>query len=316
MRQIYCRNCFDKNFFAMRSLNLDQLQALIDVADLGSFSAAARRLNLTQPAVSLQIRELEKRAGIPLIERIGKRAFPTAAGRELLDHARRLRAGADAALNAMKRHKDGNVGRVHIGTGVTALTYLLPTVLRKLRADHPGIELVVTTGTTQGVAAGMIANEIDLGVVTLPVDTKVFEATTLLDDPILALLPGRSRGSRKPITAAELAQHPLILEQERSNHSRIGRRWLQAAGYDGRPVMEIDNMEAIKQLVAAGLGAAIVPASALSGNAGANYTARPLTPPAMRRIALIERRDKPDNRALRIVREALLSLREARKKTR
>ncbi len=297
----------------MRALSLDQLQALIEVADLGSFSAAARRLNLTQPAISLQIRELERRAGVALIERLGKRAFPTAAGQELIDHARRLRAGADTALNAMKRHKDGDFGRVHIGTGVTALTYLLPGILRRLRADHPGIELVVTTGTTQGVAERMIANEIDIGVVTLPVDPKIFAVTPLRDDPILALLPGRSRAKGKPITAGELVQHPLILEHEPSNHSRIGRRWLQAAGYDERPAMEIDNMEAIKQLVSAGLGAAIVPASALSGGASANYTARPLSPPAMRKLALIERRNKPDNKALHIVREALLSLRDRAK---
>jgi DNA-binding transcriptional LysR family regulator len=127
------------------------------------------------------------------------------------------------------------------------------------------------------------------------------------------LLPGRSRAKGKPITAGELVQHPLILEHERSNHSRIGRRWLQAAGYDERPAMEIDNMEAIKQLVSAGLGAAIVPASALSGGASANYTARPLSPPAMRKLALIERRNKPDNKALHIVREALLSLRDRAK---
>lgn len=299
----------------MRALNPDQLQALIDVAELGSFSAAARRLNLTQPAVSLQIRELERRVGVQLIERLGKRAFPTAAGRELIDHARQMKSGAERALTAMRRYKDGAVGRVHIGTGVTALTYLLPDVLRRLRRAYPDIELAITTSTTQGVVDRMLANDIDLGFVTLPVDEKIFEVFSVRDDPLFAILPAQAGKVPAAITASRLAQHPLILEYERSNHSRIGRRWLQAAGFDGRPVMEIDNMEAIKQLVAAGLGASIVPSSALEGvHTKQAYVARPLSPPVARTLAVIQRRDKPDDKALRIVREALLTLRRKPKR--
>lgn len=294
----------------MRGLNPDQLQALIDVTELGSFSAAARRLNLTQPAVSLQIRELERRVGVQLVERLGKRAFPTAAGRELVEHARRLKTDTDRVLAAMRSHKDGTIGRVHIGTGVTALTYLLPPVLRRLRNGHPGIELVITTGTTQGVVERMLVNRIDIGFVTLPVDTKTFSVMPVRHDPLLALLPATGRRVPAAIVATELAKHPLILEYERSNHSRIGRRWLQAAGFDGRPVMEIDNMETIKQLVSAGLGASIIPESALGGRRSIdNCVARPLSPPAHRELAVIQRRDKPDDPALRAVREALLSLR-------
>ena len=112
----------------MRSLSLDQLRAFMEVVKLGSFSAAARRLNLTQPAISLQIRELESRCGVSLVERVGKRAFPTAAGRDLLAYAQRIRAEAEGALAAMRRHQSGCAGRVHLGSGPTALTYLLPPV--------------------------------------------------------------------------------------------------------------------------------------------------------------------------------------------
>ncbi len=298
----------------MRGLNPDQLQALIDVTDLGSFSAAARRLNLTQPAVSLQIRELERRIGVRLVERLGKRAFATAAGRELIEHARRMKADTDRVLAAMRRHKDGTVGRVHIGTGVTALTYLLPGVLRSLRKSHPGIELVITTGTTQGVAERMLANRIDLGFVTLPVDAKAFSIMAVRDDRLLALLPVTKTRVPASIDAAELSKYPLILEYERSNHSRIGRQWLRTAGFEARSIMEIDNMETIKQLVSAGLGASIVPESALGGRRTAeNCVARPLSPPAHRKLAVIQRRDKPDEPALRAVREALLTLRERTK---
>src|SRR5687767_6540813 len=87
MRQILFSNLVDKEFFEMRSLNLDQLRALLKVIELGSFSAAARQLNLTQPAVSLQIRELERRFGVQLIERVGKQAHATAPGRDLAEAA-------------------------------------------------------------------------------------------------------------------------------------------------------------------------------------------------------------------------------------
>src|SRR5512144_763004 len=128
----------------MRSLNLDQLRALMQVVELGSFSAAARRLNLSQPAVSLQIRELEERCGVCLVGRMGKSIRPTAAGRELIADAERIGAEADRALAARKRHKGDHVGRVHLGAGPSAAAYLLPPVLERLREQYPDIELVVT----------------------------------------------------------------------------------------------------------------------------------------------------------------------------
>ena len=101
----------------MRRLSLDQLHAVVEVVRLGSFSAAARNLNLTQPAVSLQVRELEERLGLKLVERIGKRAYATAAGAELIERARRIEREVDDALDAMRRRRDGGLARIRIGTG-------------------------------------------------------------------------------------------------------------------------------------------------------------------------------------------------------
>src|SRR6185312_13928411 len=105
----------------MRNLNLDQLRSLIEVVESGSFTEAAKRLHLTQPAISQQIRELEKRCGMPLVERVGKRALATPAGQELIIHGQRIMADAEHALAAVRDHKAGAAGRVHIGTGPTAL---------------------------------------------------------------------------------------------------------------------------------------------------------------------------------------------------
>ena len=96
----------------MRSLNPDHLRTLAEVVAQGSFTHAARRLNLAQPTVSLQVRELEDRLGVRLVDRLGKRAFATAAGRELIEHGKRIAEETEALLAAMRRHREGWLGRV------------------------------------------------------------------------------------------------------------------------------------------------------------------------------------------------------------
>lgn len=152
----------------MRDLRLDQLHSFRQVVALGSFSAAAERLGLSQPAVSLQIRELERRLGTALIERVGRRAQPTAAGSELLDHAGRIEAAVAAAREAMARHATGAMGRVRIGTGATACIFLLPPLLRELRQRHPTLEITVSTGNTSDIVKAIEDNLIDIGLVSLP----------------------------------------------------------------------------------------------------------------------------------------------------
>src|SRR5438105_292817 len=157
-----------KYVFAMRALRLDQLQTFADIAQLGSFSAAAQRLNLTQPAISLQIKQLERRLGIRIIERIGRRAHLTAAGHDLLAHVHRIRAAVDGAVSAMAEYREKGTGRVRLGTGATACIYLLPPVLRELRRRLPGLQIVVSTGNTPDILKALEANAIDVALVTLP----------------------------------------------------------------------------------------------------------------------------------------------------
>src|SRR5262247_1949089 len=104
----------------MRGLNLDHVHAFVEVVRLGTFSAAAERLALTQPAVSLQVGQLEKRLGVRLVERLGRRATPTAAGQELLDHAARIDGAVAQAFEALAPHARGEAGRLRLGTGGTA----------------------------------------------------------------------------------------------------------------------------------------------------------------------------------------------------
>src|SRR5215510_16294782 len=105
----------------MRGVNTDHLRALAEVVAQGSFTRAAKTLNLAQPTISLQIRELETRLGVRLIDRIGKRAFATAAGQDVVAHAHRLMAEAERTLATARRHREGALGRVTVGAGYTSL---------------------------------------------------------------------------------------------------------------------------------------------------------------------------------------------------
>src|SRR6516164_4950006 len=118
----------------MRSLNLDQLKAFVEVVERGSFTAAARELNLTQPAVTHQVQELERRFQVALVERFGKRAYLTEAGEKLIGHARNLLEEDSRTQVMMRRFGDGWLGRVRVGTSMTVLMYLLPPILRSWKS--------------------------------------------------------------------------------------------------------------------------------------------------------------------------------------
>jgi DNA-binding transcriptional LysR family regulator len=284
----------------MRELKLDHLQTFIDVIELGGFSAAAERLQLSQPAVSLQIRQLERQLGVRLIERVGKQAMPTAAGAELLEHARRINADVKAALDGMASFASGTLGRVRIGTGATASIYLLPPILGSLRQQFPDLEITVRTGYTGEMLKWLEESVIDIGFVTLPAEGRNFEVTPVLEDDYVAISAADDDRLEEVVTPISIASLPLILFETGLNTRRIIDEWFARAGVRLKAVMHLDSIEAIKELVGAGHGYAIVPGSALR-RAGERVPLirRPLSPMLHRKIGLVVHRDKPMTRGVR-----------------
>ncbi|MBL8836405.1 MAG: LysR family transcriptional regulator [Alphaproteobacteria bacterium] len=283
----------------MRALNLDQLDSFADVVSLGSFSAAAARRGLSQPAISLQIRALERRLGVRLVERVGKRAQATAAGRDLLAHARRLADEADAAVTRMQGFRAGTRGRVRVGTGATACIYLLPPILGALRAAHPEIEIIVETGNSPEILDAVEANALDVALVTLPAARRALAVRPLRPDPFAAILPARPRVAASALRPADFAERPLILYEPRGATRAVIDAWLIAGGVQPRPAMELGSVEAIKKLVEAGLGWSILPAVTVAGAQGRGLQVRPLAPALGRTLGLAMRRDKVVDRPLR-----------------
>jgi DNA-binding transcriptional LysR family regulator len=295
----------------MRRLNLDQLRALVEVVQLGSFSAAARSLNLTQPAVSLQVRELEGRLGVQLVERLGKRAHVTATGAELIERARRIEHEVDDTIDAMRRRREGGLARVRIGTGGSILAQLLPPVLRTLRQKHPNIEIVVMTGTTDEIATLVARNDLDIGLVTMPVPDRSLTVVIVREDPMVAVLPPSEQHAPPTLDAATLGSYPLILDSTGATMHQIARDWFRGAGIEPRPAMQLGHV-AMRSLIGAGLGASILPIEALLGDANAAVVVRPLEPPLTQTLAIIRRADKRDEPGLAQVQDALLAIRHRR----
>jgi DNA-binding transcriptional LysR family regulator len=292
----------------MRSLNLDQLRTFLEVVALGSFSAAGRRLNLTQPAVSLHVRELEQRFGVRLVERIGKQAHATEPGRDLMEHAHRIFDDCERIESTMRRFREGWLGRVHIGTTLTALAYELPPILRKIRLEYPGIDLLVTNMPTRDSVENILKNAIDIALVTLPVKEPRLRITPLRPEMLVAILPADTKDVPDVVTPAYAARQSLALEHTRGAVHALVNQWLsEHMPLSTRP-MFLATVEAMKTVVSLGLGMSIVPDVSVS-EPTPNLIVRPLRPELPCTLGLIERRDKPNDPALEIVRAELLGLR-------
>ena len=298
----------------MIETDLDRLFAFAEVAERASFSRAADFRGVSQSAMSLKVKQLERELGVRLLERVGRRVSPTAAGRELLAHVAGLRAAHAAAIAAVRPHRDGDVGRVVIGTGATACLHFLPGPLRRLRDAMPGLEIIVRTGDTRDILAGLEANAIDVALVTLPASGRAFAVEELLGDEMLAVLPATERPPEAAIEPARLARHPLILYESHGRTRRIIDDWFAAGGVVAKPVMELSSVETIRELVGAGLGATILPALALGAEVAGKVTVRPLAPRLERPLGLVLRRDKPLDAALRMTVAAMRAQAEMRRR--
>lgn len=258
----------------MRELNLDQLRTLLTIADLGSFAAAARALNLAPPTVSLHVTELESRLGAPLLLRTRGRVTPLDPGAALIERARRLLADADDAIDEVHRRIQGLQGRVRLGASTGAIANLLPQALEVLGRDYAGIDIRVEVLTSEQTLVRLTGGTLDVGLVALPqVPTAGLQVTPWRRDPVMAFVPARWDTPRQ-LTPAWLASRPLILNSSATRLSRLTAEWFAADGQRPTARIELNFNDAIKSLVAAGYGATLLPHEAE-------------TPPADPRIRMV-----------------------------
>jgi len=294
-------------------LQVTHLRTLQAIARHGSFSRAAQALNLTQPAVSMQVRHLERALGQPLLERVGKRAFPTRAGELLLAHADRALRELEAGVERVQQLRGVVAGRVRLGTSASISIYLLPPGLRRFRARYPETEVVIVTGNAAEITRAVVANELDVGLVSLPVRDRELSVTPFFRDELVAIAPPEAKWRRtRAVDAPTLAGHSLILFEAGATLRRIIDGWFHRAGVAPRAPMEMGNTEAIKKLVEAGLGLSVTSWFSVATEVRQRtLTAIRLTPPLERQIGLVRRKDKPKTPALDAFVAALDELRRS-----
>lgn len=286
--------------------SLDQLRKFEMVVAHRSFTAAAEQLGLTQPAVSQQVRQLEKQLGVRLLERVGRAVTPTAAGIDLLQHVPDIHLAMETAMHAVRTHAKEVTGTVRLGTGVTTCLYLLPDILRQLHDHHPRLDLVISTGNTDDLVRRVEGNLLDLALLTMPVASHALSVAPILDDEIVAV---RARGSRQwpaKVRAESLCERTLVMFGPGTTTRGLIDAWFARSGRKPKPSMELDSVEAIKAVVAAGLGYSLLPRMAVTDRGShPGLEVRSLSPALRRTQAIAMRHDKPLGSALRSVANAV-----------
>ncbi|MEQ8602940.1 MAG: LysR family transcriptional regulator [Marivibrio sp.] len=280
-------------------MNLRALQTLVAAVEAGGFQAAADRLNLTQSAVSMQIKALEGEFAVRLFDRTTRPPTPTVAGRSAAVRARAVLA-ALAQFEAGARAPDGGDGGLggvlHLGAIPTATTGFLPDALARLAADHPGLQARVESGLTDALLARVATGELDAALVTDGGETppKSLDLHVLREE---ALVVVARTGPADGRADSALAAAPLIRFNRQTGVGRIIDRRLRADGVAPRDAMELDSIEAILAMVSRGLGAAVVPEDSLTGAAATGLWSAPY-PGLSRRVSLATRRGGAEDRAV------------------
>ncbi|WP_144631063.1 LysR family transcriptional regulator [Bordetella genomosp. 13] len=291
----------------MREINLDRLRTLLAVADLGSFAAAAKALHLAPPTVTLHVAQLEARLGARLLNRAPAGVTATSAGALLIDRARQLLAEADDLLESVQRQIAAKGGRVRLGASTGALAHLLPRALEALAAQHPDIDVQASVLTSEEALARLAAGSLDIGIVALPQPAlRGLRVRPWRQDPVLAFVPVDWKPPRH-VTPAWLASRPLIANDRGTRLSRQTAEWFAAAGQRPQARIELNYNDAMKSLVAAGYGAALLPHEEGAPAPDRRISMRPLRPALARELG-IAHRARVDDGATELMLEALLGM--------
>jgi len=242
-------------------VTVHQLRLLAAVIDSGGFTRAAAALDLSQPAVSHQLRALAGAIGTPVVEVIGRRVRLTQAGELLYDHAKRILAEFDAAGSGLDELRGLKRGRLRVAGDTTVGIYVLPDLLGAFRQAHPSIEVQLAVDNRQGVYRRLVAGEVDFVVSGRRWDDPSIALVVrpfLANELIAIASVHHPLAGRESVTLAELAAQPFIVREPGSGTRETAEEALRAAGLSVRPVMELASNGAIKRAVAQDLGVSIL----------------------------------------------------------
>jgi LysR family transcriptional regulator, low CO2-responsive transcriptional regulator len=248
-------------------MEIRQLRAFLAIAEAKTFTAGARRVNVTQAAISMQIRQIEEELGLPLFTRTPRRVILTEAGEFLLDRARRIIREHDTAVAEIAELGGVEHGRLRIGSASAEFaTVQLPRILIALKQVFPNSELGISAGTSSALVDKLLHGEIDIAFVSLPVENTGIMTELLFSDQIVAIgHPNHPLAGKRAISAEALAAETLILGERGGNTRRLIDNMFDSANVRPNIVMELSRQEAINQMVEANLGIGTAGAKTIAG---------------------------------------------------
>ena len=251
------------------SLNLHLFRMFAAVVRTGSFSRAAEALNISQPAISKGVRDFELQVGCRLLNRTPKGVVPTDEGLALSRHAEALFAVERAAEDELSALRGLHNGSLRIGASTTIATYMLARYLGAFHRAYPDVDLFLVSANTRDIAEQMANQEIDIGLVEGPVDMRGLTAEPWLTD-VMTLIVGPDHPfarETRPIDPKRLEDDIMIVREPGSGTREVVVQALAAHGIEPTRTLEIGSTEAIKQVVAAGVGVSIVSEAAVADQA-------------------------------------------------
>jgi len=237
-------------------MEIRQLKAFLAIAEAKTFTAGAKATNVTQAAISMQIRQLEEEVGLPLFTRTPRRILMTEAGEHLLERARTILREHDAALAELAELGGTEHGRLRIGSSSSTFSAnQLPAILIDIFKKYPNAEITVSAGTSQRLVDMLTHGEIDIAFVSLPVENGLIITEKVFSDELVAIAhPSHPLAKKRTITPAALAEQSLILGERGGNTRRMIDDFFDKAGLEPNVIMELSRQEAVNEMVENNLG--------------------------------------------------------------
>ena len=242
------------------TLNLHHLRVFQTVVRHQSFSRAAEELILSQPAVSMHVKQLEKSVGLPLFERVGRQLVLTNAGQSLYHYSQQIFALIHETSQVMEALRGGRQGRLRVSADTTAGVYVVPNYLGVYRRAHPQVEVSLEVTNRTAVVERLLLREVDLAVMgQIPEDDHEWIATPFLVNELVVIAPPDHRlAQHRNIPVTELAQETWLVREAGSGTRASMERFFDAAGVTLHVGMELGSISTIKQAVANGLGISVL----------------------------------------------------------
>jgi DNA-binding transcriptional LysR family regulator len=246
-------------------VQLHQLRYVVEVADQRRFTRAAAALHVAQPSVSTAVQALERELGAPMFHRTRGEVILTAAGEAFVPWARQVLADCEAGREAVRDLAGLRRGRLALGATPSLTTNVLPGALAAFHRRHPTIELALHEAGSRDLMDRLEQGQLDVALVILPVKQSWVSTTALIDEElVLAVHPGHRLAGRESVSIGDLRDLPLVMFRDGYDLREVTLGACRQAGFEPTFAVEGLEMDGVLAVTAAGLGAAVVPASAVS----------------------------------------------------